>query len=136
MITHRDPENVTVPPEDVRNEDDVRALHWKRKLYWFPVKPNIHAALAFMFEVEPRTLPAAIVGNASITPDRFIMCDAVSPSGEHHMGAFLTSTREFLSELERAMRHTFFTDEEKAELQETLNGWIGNDYSGGGLKLA
>lgn len=131
MVAVRDEENITVPPTDVETLDDVKRMHWKRRMFWARPAPNIHACLAFMMGVEPRTLPAAITSKAMITSDGFVMASGVKPSGESFSGGFIGSARDVRDEIAKWANQSHLNDEDKAELSAMLNDWIGEGLNYG-----
>jgi len=91
----RDDEDITTLPEGDVDQDTYLSWHWKRRMYWCGrvLPPNIHAVVAYVFGVEPRTYPARMAGKATITSDGYVMCSVYDPYGEPRSGAFIGSLR-------------------------------------------
>lgn len=137
MTAVRDVESITVVPE-IQSRDELTTLHWKRRMYWAPFPPNLHSILAFIFEVEPRTLPAKVTSKASVTSDGFIMANCVDPHGRSHMGAFFGSFRAFEQECKERAAHNLMTPDEIQDFEDHLNDWLSptTNYSGRRFKLS
>lgn len=132
MVVAVDNEDITTPPDTINNEEEFLSLHWKRRLYWLGqfLPANFHAVVARVFDVEPRTLPAKMVGLASLTSDGFVMCRCIDPNGISQPGAFVGSLRDLNSKFEEACNIAKLTIPERLEFQELLNDWLGSYKAG------
>lgn len=67
-------------------------------------------------------------GKASVTSDGFVMADFAGADGRYHMGAFVGAMSDLENNVRGLAKHLGLNDEERAELSDTVRGWVGRDY--------
>lgn len=74
-------------------------------------------------------------GKASITSDRYVMCDFVDRDGRFHHGAFVGGVEELTANIVGVADHLRLSPPRRAEWFRVCRAWIAQDYSGRGLAL-
>ena len=73
---------------------------------------------------------------ASITSDGFVMANFTGSDGRQHMGAFVGSASDLVSNTVGLANHLKLNGSDRAELFATVRGWIETDHGGGGALKA
>lgn len=73
-------------------------------------------------------------GKASITSDGYVMCNFTRADGENHMGAFVGSARDLVSNVRGLADHLSLAGQDRIELFKAVRDWVSLDYSRDALR--
>jgi hypothetical protein len=109
-------------------------MNWKEKSLAATRGTKFGAVVACALNHE--TPAPCFSGKASVTSDKFVMCNYTDANGEGHMGAFVGSLDDIERNAVGLANHLKLSGDERSEYSAALASWIALDYSGGAADRA